>query len=480
MCKCSCSMLCHRTIRSQAADHVWHARFAYRNDDPLVMPLDTTLRQKAYPLYRQCFFRSFVSHPRSPWTHEEDQELVALRKRGVKWSQMKFYLEGRSTHAIMTHFQKMCYGDGPLAKEARDLTRLRRKGVPLVIEDVQMAVQLRAEGLTAREIDERIGKGHGILRIGEFIRNPDQFLNPQKETRFTPEEDLLLVQLVSKKLRWSEIAKHFPSKAVRTLQLRWFILHPKESSFESRDRKVETKVFTLGETEKLLNMYKQGLTSKAIAETLGCTSDQVSRKLYSHGLVSTYVDIEGANKVLLSLKTQGLNAPQQVTVDQANQIREMSRSGMSVTQIALALNRHRKTVGYWLRLRNDDSPRPNAWSVEQEAKLQKLYHDGKDADQIAKDLGRSRSSIEARLHIMRTRKAGESPVSHKLPWAPQEESRLAEMYMEGKATSVISDQLGRMPAGVEGKIVQMRKSGRIPPKRPNVSTPADTSTAGEV
>lgn len=383
----------------------------------------------------------------------------------------------------MTHFQILSHGDGPLAKEARDLTRKHRKGVPLVTEDVQMAVQLRAEGLTAKEIDERIGKGHGVLRIGEFIRDPDQFLNPQRETRFTPEEDNLLAQLVSKKLRWSEIAKHFPSKAVRTLQSRWLIFQPKESSSGSQDKQIEMKVFTpsFEETEKLLNMYKQGLTTKAIAETLECTSDQVRWKLYSHGLVkrgSTYVDVEGADKVLRSLKTRDPSAPQRVTVDQGNQMREMSRSGMSVTQIALALHRHAKTVEYWLR--NDGNPRPSAWTHEQEAKVQELYNDGKDAAQIGKEVGRSKSSIEAKLHVLKNKKSGEPPLLHKLPWTPQEESRLVELYLEGKPTTVIGDQLGRKGAGVEGKIVQMRKSGRIPSRRPRLPPSGDTSAAAVV
>lgn len=452
------------------------ARHLYRNDVPAILAESTHLPKDYISFGRRCFCqipnlasRRFGA---KAWTPEEEKELIALRKRGVKWSQMKFHLEGRTTLGIIGHMNTLAHGDGPLAKEARDLRRAHRKGIPLVPEDVRRAVQLHDEGLTPKQIDEAIGKGHGPARIRQFIREPAHFLNPQRETRFTPEEDLLLAQLVPEKLRWSEIAKHFPSKSVRTLQSRWeFELRTKDTPSESVKTNNGRRAWTRRDIEEMLNLYKEGRTTKAIAERLDRTAHQVRWKLNVHGLVRgghREIDAEAADSVL-----QGLGVDERVSPDLGEEMRKLASSGMTAPQIALALNQKTNVVRYWLT--HNGRNRQSAWTREEEANVKRLLDEGKRPAEIAEEIGRTKLSVQAKIHILKGAQIENSKESQKyLSWTPEEETRLKELYLEGKPVKAIAAELGRPHHGVNAKIVENRKAGRLPMKTREISQPADT------
>ncbi|KAK4493914.1 hypothetical protein PRZ48_015100 [Zasmidium cellare] len=410
------------------------------------------------------------------WTMEEEKQLIALRKRGVKWSQMRFHLTGRSTSSILGHMLAIARGNGPLAKEARDLKRTHRKGVPLVTEDVHKALELHAEGLTAKQIDERMGKGLGEARIRQFIREPAHFLERQHETRFTPEEDTLLVRLVLEKLRWTEIAKHFPSKSVRRLQSRWeSVLRTKDAPSRTKTNKKDGFAWTRSEFEEMLSLYKEGKTTAAIAERVGRTITQVRWQLNSHGLVKrgrTYFDAQAAETVL-----QALGTDERVPLKLAEEMRRMAQSGMTVPQIALATHRKTSTVKY--HLSHDGSSRQNSWSPDEEANVMRHFSEGKKPDQIAEEMGRSKMSVWHKIQMLKDaqNRRSDPPQKSRTSWTPEEETRLIELSLEGKTAKAIAAELGRSQHGVTARISENRKAGRLPMKAPRKAR--ETLQSGE-
>lgn len=406
---------------------------------------------------------------RRRWTSQEEQALVELRKSGVTFSQIKFHLPGRTTYAVISRFNSLARGNGPLAEQARELMKTKAKIVPVSREDVRKAMRLSAKGLSSEEISAKIGKGHGSRGIRRLLRDPDHHLNPRRRQRFTPEQDLLLTQLAQDGLRWSEIRKKFPSKSLTALQTRWhLVLQTKAISSESMDTTKGRPIWSHQTMEKLLDMYKQGKTTQAIAKELGCKDKQVRWKLNRLGIVqhgSGQFDATGAQDVLNSLELRKARALRRVTWEEGAKMREMARSGMSVQQIARALLESTAVVKYWVAKDDRPGPRPHAWTRQEEARLVELLASGKDSSTVAEELGRTKLAVHSKMFKVRhpgVRDRDSAAVPYKTHWwTAEEETRLTELLAGKKTAAAIAEELGRTKPAVCGKIRKFRREGSL-------------------
>lgn len=89
------------------------------------------------------------------------------------------------------------------------------------------------------------------------------------------------------------------------------------------------------------------------------------------------------------------------------------------------------------------------WSPEETAVLIEMTNRGCTAAQIAVEINRSRKSVSERKHRL-----GLSVVTSR-PWTKAEEDRLAEMIAAGKSKKEIGEALGRTPAACAQKRLAM-------------------------
>lgn len=391
---------------------------------------------------------------------------------------MKFHLEDRTTRSILGRFGNLVNGKGPLAEEARALKRPHRKGIKIIKKDAEKVMRLHAKGLTPVQIDEKIGKGHGPASIRQIIRNSAQYLHKESITPFTPEEDALLVQLVFSGSRWIEIAKRFPSKSRKALQQRWHIvLQPSESIKAPKEANEEPRPWLQQDVKTVLEMYKQGKTTRTIATKVPHSVRQVRTKLNSFGLVkqgSKYFDAAAANAVLESLQSRESNAPRTLHPEESAKIKELASSGMSVSKIARTVGQNTGVIKYWIGKQDVDDAR-RAWTFEEEGKLKALVDGGEELAAIAEELGRSKSSVQGKIHKIRNPGVTMLDASSRsFPWSSEEDQRCHEMFAEGKPVRAIARELGRTEYAVAVRISRWRKSGKILESRKTRRTTQDT------
>ncbi len=146
------------------------------------------------------------------WTPEEDQLLIQLKEKGGRqsWSQLAEHFPGRSPKAVFSHYS----------------TELEGKTRPLVrwtAEEEQLLIELKEKGLSWSQMLEFFpGRSKDALRSRYFdklkVKGPDSV----RLTRWTPEEDQLLVELKEKKgLKWEQILKSFPHRTLKSIQSRY-------------------------------------------------------------------------------------------------------------------------------------------------------------------------------------------------------------------------------------------------------------------
>ncbi len=147
-----------------------------------------------------------------PYTPDEDQCLIHLREQGLDWDEIAKSFAGRSASALRSRWDNRLKQD----------TGRRPTKIAFTQKEDQLLIQLKERGLRWDEIARHFeDRSLATLknRWKNYLR-PELGLKPQK-IPFTPEEDRKLIELIEQDLDWDEILKSFEGRTIVSLQSRW-------------------------------------------------------------------------------------------------------------------------------------------------------------------------------------------------------------------------------------------------------------------
>lgn len=192
------------------------------------------------------------------WTDEEVETVLSLKKLGRSHAHIARQVN-RSTNSIAGLLARVHKGE-KVGGSGRTSSRWWTQ------EEKDKLVQLRKEGLTAKEIAE-----HFPNRSEATIKNLLGKLLP-KSLKWTEEEDSLIKDMYATGASYKEIASKFPNRTLDAVRTRIANL------VKDCDKRYKSYEWNLEKRDILIKMRAEGKTQKEIAEATKTSASLVNKK----------------------------------------------------------------------------------------------------------------------------------------------------------------------------------------------------------
>ncbi|PPJ56793.1 hypothetical protein CBER1_05974 [Cercospora berteroae] len=215
------------------------------------------------------------------WTAEEERKLLELRASGLISREIGRELK-RATASVRRRFWVISTGDGvdkSLAERAQELLQRRKPWTPVAEEERVQVEKLRNQNYSRRNI---------AAKLGMTIARVNYLLAPNKRgtglSRYTAEEDAMIVGLMRDGQGWDEIRARLPHRSRNSLYLRWQTICHKHAFWhrmsETSPCPPKTSQWTDEDTAQLKRLYEQGTRVRDIAKRVGRTPTAVRLKMF--------------------------------------------------------------------------------------------------------------------------------------------------------------------------------------------------------
>lgn len=212
---------------------------------------------------------------RKPWTEDEIEKLLQLRASGTPMPEIAEQLSGRSTSSV----QQKC----SLLINSGRVQRLTRP-IRFSKEELDLLVQLRAEGRTFREISSHFipSKSPGAL-MSTHHNLVDRQSSSGRATWSSLEDNQLIEHREKDRMTWQEIAERVSGRSRRELRQRYYRIR----SLSERVN-VEPKFYASDEKlAEIVGLRDQGFSWREIAERIPGASDTDVYSFYQTAVCGT-------------------------------------------------------------------------------------------------------------------------------------------------------------------------------------------------
>ncbi|KAI0474158.1 hypothetical protein GGR56DRAFT_567187 [Xylariaceae sp. FL0804] len=213
------------------------------------------------------------------------------------------------------------------------------------------------------------------------------------------------------------------------------------------------KRWTPEEKSHLARMRALGMSYKEIAQVLRRSADAVRAT----------IETDPTRYPRKSIHTRLHWRPEKTgrpwtTRDKAR-LAELYSQGTKRVDIARKLDRTVKSVDQKLTRQGNGKERKPPWTAAEKTSLVELYNQGMEKVDIARKLGRTAYAIKSILHILRKQVYVKVRVRF---WTAAEETRLAELQGRGMRLTDIARELGRTYTSVKRKASKMKQERERP------------------
>lgn len=221
-----------------------------------------------------------TGNSRKPWTAEEDERLLHMRREGFKYAEVANALD-RSLDSVK---RRIYY-----ALKPEDLIR-RNDLPPFTKEDIRTMVRLRNKGETWQKIQQDFpSRSLQSIRHHIVSASPELSTTGRRGGIFSSQDDAKILQLRDvEKLRWKDIALAFEQSAIQIAR------RYRRISRSAEQTKVhgEKPPITFDEIPQIKRMRENGLSWRAIRNALDQRSSTAKifnmYKAYEEGTIFGY------------------------------------------------------------------------------------------------------------------------------------------------------------------------------------------------
>ena len=196
------------------------------------------------------------------WTYEEEQLLLNLRDQEMPWEEISTFFPERTLVALkMKHFQ--------VKQSQSTAADKHGKAKPWTDEENELLLALKKVHTPwadiARILPERSLQSIRS-NYDSLIKNPPLSIPQRAVPHYTAEDDELLLKLAREGLPWKQRQAYFENRSLQSLKSRYQLLKRKQGKSSPR---TSPKSFTPEEDEFIIQAVEWGTKTSDIARLLG-------------------------------------------------------------------------------------------------------------------------------------------------------------------------------------------------------------------
>lgn len=206
------------------------------------------------------------------WTDEDEKRLIRLREEeGKSWEELVEYFPGRTWQALHNKYGMLKSASKPKKTSKQGEQKGRKRWTR---EEDEILSKLKERNESWENIAKRFPERSqaAVSSRWTYLRRDNRQAPATTRKTYTDEENELLIGVAEMDIKWSERAKYFPGRSIKSLQNQL-------DRLKQGDQQVSNH-WTSDEEDHVVEELKRGKTVEEVAESLGRSMKTVKTKVY--------------------------------------------------------------------------------------------------------------------------------------------------------------------------------------------------------